>query len=747
MKHSPHHQFIAFFINLYQRFAPPGAVDPDSPHHLKEQVLYSLTFLSVSVGLIILAASFPGVAGRGYWATLVVGAGAYISGLIIFLIPSLSYQVRSLWVCTAIYAMGASIILSVGPFFASREWLFSFSIIAAIMLGWAGAIASITINAMTFILIGVLLQGGFWRDISILSDSLAPWFQTTLDLFFLNLITTVGVAYIFQRMEKSDRNAKEAAGLLLKERNDLIRSRKLLKAEIEERKRIQAKVTALRSREKKVLDSIAAGIFIVSRPDKSILYANSTALSMLEAEPNTVIGRSCNEFLCPSDDCFCPIIDEGLEVDQRELEPVQVNGKSLTFLKTAIPISFDGQECLLETFVDISDRRRLENQLIQSQKMEAIGTLAGGVAHDFNNILSTIIGFTELSLSRNHEGGKTRNYLEKVLGASHRAKDLVQQLLSFSRKNEPEKRSIRIGPVIEDEIRLLSSNLPASISLRTDLKKDLRPVIANPDQLRQVLINLWTNALEAMNAQTGVLGVELTDLDAGEPITGLQGSLPPGRYVVLRVTDTGRGIKPENLRRIFEPFYTTKEAGQGSGMGLAVVHGIVAGHDGLIKVESEKDRGSRFSVCLQASPEGCFQAEEEKNLVPAGTSGRILLVGHGELLARPVLDCFEGFGYRITVYSSGHEALEAFQRRPEDFDILITDMVMPGLSGVDLAKGVIALRPDLPVVLCPGQDDLVTEGEALSLGIARFLSKPLNPTQTASVIRDLLAESSQGGRG
>ena len=718
-------------------------MNPDHPRYFKELVLYRLIFLAVFGGIFVLAISVPELVSRDYWITLIVVVGAYLSGLAIFLTPSLSYRIRSLWLCAALYATGVSIILSLGPFVASREWLLSFSIAAAIMMGWAGAIASLAINALTYLIIGFLLARGFWPDPALFSDSLANWVQVALDLFLLNFIITLTVAYIFRRLEESDHRTKEAARLFFKERNDLVESRKLLNAEIEERKRTQEKISALRAREKKILDSIAAGILIVSPKGRSIVYANFAAASMLRTDQESLIGRPCDRYLCSSQNCSCPIFDGGREVYNSERELILAGGHKLTILKTAIPIVFEGRDCLLETFVDVSERKRLESQLAQSHKMEAVGTLAGGVAHDFNNILYAIIGFTELLIARNSQAADDQRYLEKILGAGYRARNLVEQILSFSRKNEPEKRPLRIEPLIREGLEQFRPTLPATINLWTDLNSETNPIRANPDQVRQVLGNLCTNAVEAMTDRPGVLSVSLDNLEAEEPITGLQGSLPPGRYVVLKVSDTGLGMGSQELNRIFEPFYTTKETGQGPGMGLAVVHGIVSGHGGLIKVESEKELGSEFSVYFHSCSEET-EGDEAGQPSPHDQGGRILFVGHSQPATRPAREYLERLGYDLMNLASGPEAWEVIERRPDGFDLLITHLTLPGLSGVELAKRIAALRPELPVILCTGPGELVSEVDALSLGTARFLSKPLDPVRTEAMVRELLGRSLRG---
>jgi PAS domain S-box-containing protein len=383
---------------------------------------------------------------------------------------------------------------------------------------------------------------------------------------------------------------------------------------------------------------------------------------------------------------------------------------------------------------DITREQALEQQFLEAQKMEAIGTLAGGIAHDFNNILGIILAnaqILEFSGAINHESRET---LDQIITASKRARELVRQILAFSRRGKQEKIIMNLKPVVKETIGLLRASLPATIRLEPHIAADTGMLFADPTQMQQVLMNLCTNAAHAMEKEGGVLKIALNNTSIGENDTALEPGAAPGEYVKLSVSDTGHGMQPWILKRIFEPYFTTKETGKGTGLGLSVAHGIVKSHGGAIKVSSIVRKGSVFEIYLPRIKGEASETDEFDMPLLTGT-GRILFVDDEPSLTLMGQKILGRLGYQVQTANSPVEALEMFRSKPEEWDLVITDLTMPELTGVDLAKALLEIRPDLPIVLCTGFSDQVNEKTLQSIGIRGLLLKPLTIHELAHAVR------------
>jgi CheY-like chemotaxis protein len=370
--------------------------------------------------------------------------------------------------------------------------------------------------------------------------------------------------------------------------------------------------------------------------------------------------------------------------------------------------------------------------------MEAIGTLAGGIAHDFNNILGAILGYTELARADAGSQAALQESLAQVEKAGVRARDLVRQILTFSRREEQARRPISLHQVANEVLQLLRASFPAQVTIRSELAADTPLVLADPGQVHQVLVNLATNALHAMMPQGGTLTVRESTLDAdeaGAAVTGLERR----RYVRLTVSDTGCGMAPELLDRVFDPFFTTKEPGRGTGLGLAVVHGIMKSHDGLVTVESEPGKGTTFALYFPACEEDAAALPADASRLARGEGQHVLLVDDEESLARLGCRALERLGYRVTAETDPGHALAIFRSNPERFDILVTDLTMPSMSGLDLVREIHRIRPALPVVLATGYGGDVDAEEARALDIHELLFKPATVAALGHTVRRALA--------
>ena len=387
---------------------------------------------------------------------------------------------------------------------------------------------------------------------------------------------------------------------------------------------------------------------------------------------------------------------------------------------------------------DITERKQLESQLQQAQKMEAIGTLAGGIAHDFNNILATIIGYAEMiEMLDVPNNDKVRERLKYILASAYRAKDLVQQILTFSRRTEQDKVPVTLAPILKDIIKFLRASLPATIKINARYE-DNSSVLGDSTQLYQVMMNLCTNAAHAMGEKGGILEVNLSDVHFDSIDSGLQAELEPRAYIMVGVQDTGDGMTPDMLDRIFEPFFTTKRRGEGTGLGLSVVHGIVKGMGGAISVHSQMGEGSLFQVFLPRYEGRKDQPVSEKFARIVRGKGRILFIDDEQPLVDFAREMLIGLGYEVVALTSSPEALEQFSQQPNTFDLVIADLTMPDLTGLELAEAIMGLRPDIPVILCTGFADPAMAEKARKMGIAEVIKKPFGVQDFAESIRRVL---------
>ncbi len=406
-------------------------------------------------------------------------------------------------------------------------------------------------------------------------------------------------------------------------------------------------------------------------------------------------------------------------------------------------IEFRGEPSVLGFVVNVTEEKKLRSQLMHAQKMEALGTLAGGIAHDFNNILFAIIGYTELALEAIPEKSQVSEDLSRVLRATERAKEMVKQILTFSRQDRTEMKPLNIGPVVKEELKFLRASIPSTIEIRCNVDPDLGIILGDPTQIHQVIMNLCTNAVHAMHNRAGLLAVNLANAEiVAESAEGLE-RLAPGKYVRITVTDTGYGILPEIIDRIFDPYFTTKGPGEGTGLGLSVVHGIVKNHGGIIRVSAEMGKGATFNVYLPAI-QGYSDlpgSESEFHFVPTGDE-RILFVDDEQPLADLGKEMLERLGYTVTATTSSLDALNILRLQPHKFDLVITDLTMPDMTGLELASALRSIRPDIPIICCTGFSRPLSPEDASKAGIGALIMKPVLRRDIALAIRNVLDRKS-----
>ena len=388
---------------------------------------------------------------------------------------------------------------------------------------------------------------------------------------------------------------------------------------------------------------------------------------------------------------------------------------------------------------EMAKGEKTEEQLRQAQKLESIGTLTGGIAHDFNNILGAIVLNSEMALSDLPKESVVRSNLELILNSGIRGKDLVRQMLLFSRKSEKRQEIVTLSRIIKETFQLLKSAIPATIQMKLLLETESDAVYGDPSQIQQVIMNLCTNAAYAMRGTTGSIHISLQGITFGS-MDLPQADIQPGEYLVLSVKDTGSGMDEEVRKRIFEPFFTTKPVGEGTGLGLSVAYGIVKNHKGNITVYSEPGKGSIFRVYLPKADTGVSVQTETLRPIPKGNE-RILLVDDEETMINSVRKMLENLGYKVTARMDSREALKLFSANPSQFDLVITDQTMPFMTGEDLGKEIMRLRPDIPVILCTGYSDLISSKKATAMGFRGFIMKPFTVREGAESVRRVLDQN------
>ncbi|MGE3540395.1 MAG: response regulator [Candidatus Tectimicrobiota bacterium] len=516
------------------------------------------------------------------------------------------------------------------------------------------------------------------------------------------------------------------------------RSRALLRVEglLEERTQ---KLRASEARFRLLFDSIPETV-LVHDTHRRLLYVNALGAQWLGWPAVELLGAPLSQILVSSDDAAgeADSPEHRLHPGPQKTCYRSRSGQILEAEVSTCAIDFEGQPAFLSVARDITERTRLEMQLRQAHKMQAIGTLAGGIAHDFNNILAAILGYTELALYDVPPGSRTQRHLTEVLASGKRARDLVQQILAFSRQRPPERQQLQLHLLINDMLKMLRASLPSTIAIQPELSPSAGTVLGDPTQLQQVLMNLCTNAERAMRDTGGVLRIRLEATEVTPAFARAHPPLLPGPHVRLQVVDTGPGIPPELFERIFEPFFTTREVGEGTGLGLAVVDGIIANHGGAITVESAPGQGTTFSMYLPRLHDIALGPEVSPEPPIPGGMARILFVDDEATLAGMSAELLTHLGYHTTVYSSSPEALDAFRAAPQEFDLVITDQTMPGLTGEQLTQELRQIRPDIPIILCTGFSHTMTAEKARSLGVNAFLQKPLALRELALAIRAVL---------
>ncbi|MEJ2641231.1 MAG: response regulator [Desulfosarcinaceae bacterium] len=488
-----------------------------------------------------------------------------------------------------------------------------------------------------------------------------------------------------------------------------------------------------------ILDALTSSVVHLDLELK-VLWPNQAACAWAGMSPSDIIGQPCYRiwFNRKSACRDCPVKVAMAEGTPQLRQKRSADGRTWRIL--GCPVKDDAGQVVsfVEVAEEISDRLKMEEQLRQAQKMESLGTLAGGIAHDFNNILSAILGYAELALQEARNEAGLADFLKEIYKAGERAKELVRQILTFSRRGDTKLKPLRIELIVKEALKLLRSSLPTTINIVQKIEKELDPILADPTQIHQIIMNLCTNASHAMTPDGGELVVTLAKADLGRETFRRFVDLKPGRYLKLTVSDTGCGMTPEIMAAIFDPYFTTKDLGEGTGLGLAVVHGIVQEYGGDIRVQSEPGKGTTFSIYFPAiKKEASASSKDDADHLPGGDE-RILVIDDEPAILKVMQRNLSYLGYRVTTQGDSRQALALFTADPTAFDLVLTDMTMPKMTGDRLAKAMLSIRPDIPIALCTGYSRQIDAQQVKADGIRALLMKPVSQKLLASELRHLL---------
>jgi len=728
---------------IIKNFIPKDMNEQDPLSYWRVMILTSILLSGVILGTIVVIFVIPMLIREQLWGLLFADSMAWIFGVTLLISSKIQFKIRariSIWL---MYLQGLAIIIFVGPLSGGPFWLFGFAILAGVLLGWQAACFAIFTNALTLSIIGFLMINGIWGQSFVFFNSSKAMYIAGSNFLFLNAILAISVSVLVKGLTQNHEKQLNLSKSLQKEHIKLLTAKNKLEKEILER---QQAVTALRESKKKyqnILENIEDGYFEVDFSGNFVFF-NDSMCRILGYEKSELMGMNHQSYLDK----------ENTKKIFRAFNEVYKTDQSTEAIDCKL-IRKDGTTCFSETIVsliidsegnkigfrgiarDITDKKQLEEQLLHSQKMESIGTLAGGVAHDFNNILHMILGNAELAITDIPKSNAAWSRIDKIKSASLKASGIIKQLLRFSHKADQEFKSVNAVAVVKEAVKFLNSTIPSSIEIDTLLPDTDIIILADQVQIYQVLLNLCTNASQAMEETGGSLTITVQQVSLKESDVQLYPDLSAGDHLKIMIKDTGPGIPYNIIDKIFDPYFTTKEVGKGSGLGLAIVHGIVQSHKGAIFLESQIHRGTNITLFFPVTKKQSEIETKPSNQMLPGTES-ILFVDDEAIIVDVSQKMLEHLGYTVKTSLNPEAALNLFQTNPDAFDLIITDMTMPQMTGAELSEKILKIQPDIPIIICTGHSSLMDETRAQDMGIAAFVMKPVEMKKIAVIIRNVL---------
>lgn len=666
------------------------------------------------------------------------------AGVFLFPVASIGHQ------SFIAFVLGGMVAGSVGSFSIFKSAFLAFSLPALLPI----IIMFLKTNDAMHFSMGTMIAL-FWFIMFITAGRLNKELINSLNLKHENLDLILNLENEITERKKAEQNLliknQQIEEIVQERTSELQTSNKNLIMEIDERKQVEKALHESREKYRNLANTLPQIVFEADGQG-NLTFVNPIAFDFFGYAQND-FDRGLNIFQVIKDEDHDRVtthiqqLQNGLTLNGNEYRALRKDGTTFPIAVHAGPIisgnKFTGFNGIV---IDLREKKaaeeaknKLETHLQQSQKMDAIGMLAGGIAHDFNNILAAIIGYTELSMDETEEGSAIKDNLNEIFTAGNRAKELVNQILAFARQSDEKLQPLRVDKIIKEVLKFIRSSIPATIEIRQNIASDSL-IVGNSGQVHQIMMNLCTNAAYAMEDNGGILEVTLKDIII-DPASDLESQgLKPGNYMELTISDTGTGISPDIIKSIFIPFFTTKPIGEGSGMGLSVVHGIIESYGGKITVDSQLGEGTVFTIYLPITKKRISSLSLEPEAIPTGTE-RILFIDDEAPIAQMAGTILKRLGYHVTTSTSSVDALDLFRMKPNDFDLIITDMTMPIMTGDYLAVELMEIRPDIPIILCTGYSKKISDETAKDIGIKAFAYKPIVKANLAKTIRRVLDEA------
>ncbi|GMV99396.1 MAG: hypothetical protein AMXMBFR84_05350 [Candidatus Hydrogenedentota bacterium] len=735
----------ALYRNIRRILAPPVSESTRNLRYWREVLLHYIHLSGVGAGIFVYLPSLFTAIDQKLWSIVIIDSVVFWWLVAATIVKQIPFAIRAGILCGLFYILGVMLLIQVGPI--SQIYLLAFSIFSGLMFGLGAAVFTIGLNAATLLILGyaglTMLQSGFFTD----GMDLSAWIVVTMNFVLVNAILSIALVLLLKGLESSYAKEHSALAELTQERIHLVSSNQKLHLEIEERRKIEAELTRLAAAIEQSNDAI-----VILNVDRTPCYANKAYEQLFGRMQDSTDAPVTSIFERFSPVGVSPFTWSTVEVSgfwRGRLHSTSGEGPAhtLDLAISAVRDNLARPVNYVAVVRDVSHEIALEERLRQAEKLEAIGTLAGGIAHDFNNILSSIIGNAELIELEASGKSSLMECTQEITRAGRRAKDLVNQILMFSRRIDAERKPVWLGPLIEEALKLLRPSIPSTVEINCEIAPGTHPVNADATQLHQVVVNLCTNAYQSMDQNGGTLTIQLREITADRQATHRNPQLIQDQcYVQLTVTDTGLGMDVRTLERAFDPFFTTKDKGKGTGLGLATVHGIVSALGGVIGAHSVIGKGTSMTVYLPAGETDEIVAASKPALpVPPGNQEHVLVVDDETALLSLSKRILERLGYSVTTFAAPMEALIFIRNDANTPDVVITDQTMPKMTGLQLAQEIERIKPGLPVILASGFSEDLTESTHACGAICSFLNKPYTGLELASALQSALEINRKGG--